>query len=323
MARKPRNPLLDYLVYLAVRGLVCAVQAMPPAWAFKLAAALARVAYRVDRRHREVAADNLRHAFPELAADPARLDRLVRATYAHFLRVVVEIVLLPRKLHVGCWRRYASMPAGRRLMGPLLSDRPLLLVTAHFGNWEIAGYMLGAIGFRTYAIARVLDNPHLERFLRRFRQATGQTIVAKTNDFERLTAALRAGGKVATLADQDAGPRGVFVDFFGRPASAHKAVALMALEFDAVMAVIGVPRVGEPMHYAVTCEDVIDPREYAERPDAVRAITQRYHAALERLIRRHPEQYFWLHRRWKTRPAARQATGRAGGPTPPGETKAA
>jgi KDO2-lipid IV(A) lauroyltransferase len=152
----------------------------------------------------------------------------------------------------------------------------------------------------------VLDNPHLERFLKRFRQATGQTIVAKTDDFGRLTAALRAGGKVATLADQDAGARGVFVDFFGRSASAHKAVALMALEFDALIVVIGVPRVGEPMHYAVACEDVIDPREYAERPDAVRAITQRYHAALERLIRRHPEQYFWLHSRWKTRPAAKR-----------------
>ena len=118
---------------------------------------------------------------------------------------------------------------------------------------------------------------------------------------------MRAGGKVATLGDQDAGPRGVFVEFFGRPASAHKAVALMAIEYDAPMAVVGVPRVGEPMRYETVCEEVIDPREYTDRPDAVKAITQRYHAALERLIRRHPEQYFWLHRRWKTQPAAKKA----------------
>src|SRR5436189_235379 len=83
-------------------------------------------------------------------------------------------------------------------------------------------FKLGANGFRTYAIARTLDNPHLERFLKRFRTATGQEIIGKTDDFDRLTAALSAGGKVATLADQDAGSRGVFVDFFGRPASAHK-----------------------------------------------------------------------------------------------------
>ena len=75
------------------------------------------------------------------------------------------------------------------------------------------------------------------------------------------------------------------------------------------MAVVGVPRVGGPLRYEAVCEEVIDPREYAARPDAVRAITTRYHAALERLIRRHPEQYFWLHRRWKSQPAARRARG--------------
>ena len=84
----------------------------------------------------------------------------------------------------------------------------------------------------------------------------------------------------------------------------NKAVALMAMEYDSVMIVFGVPRIGPGMRFRIECEDLIDPRDYAGRPDAVKAITQRYHAALERLIRRHPEQYFWLHRRWRTRPPA-------------------
>jgi KDO2-lipid IV(A) lauroyltransferase len=147
-----------------------------------------------------------------------------------------------------------------------------------------------------------------------------ETLIAKKDDFDRLTEVMKGKAKVATLADQDAGPRGVFVDFFGRPASTHKAVALMAIEFDAVMVVFGVPRVNRALHpalppargmesvfYAVEVEDVIDPRDFANRPDAVKAITERYTAALERLIRRHPEQYFWLHRRWKHQPAARKA----------------
>lgn len=312
MARKPRNPAADLAVALAVRLVVCVVQALPPAVSFRIAEFLAWVAYRIDRRHREVAADNLRHAFPDLAADPARLDRLVRATYRHFLRMVVEIALLPRKMHTATWRKYMTLYPGARIVPRLLADRPLLIVTAHFGNWEMAGFMLGANGFKTYAIARTLDNPHLERFLKRFRTATGQEIIDKNDGFDRLEAALKANGKVATLADQDAGPKGLFVDFFGRPASTHKAVALMAIEFDAVMAVIGVPRLAEPMFYAVACEDVIDPRDYADRPDAVRAITERYTAALERLIRRHPEQYFWLHRRWKHQPAKREKKPAAG-----------
>ncbi len=301
---KPRRPAFDLAVYLAVRALVCAFQAAPTRWAFAAAELLARLAYRVDRRHREVAADNLRHAFPELS--PAAVDRLVRDCYRHFATLVVEIALLPRKLRYHNWRRYASLAGDRRLVRGLLGRRPLLIVTGHFGNWELAGFLLGALGFKTFAIARVLDNPHLERFLKTFRQRTGQALVAKKDDFGRLTAALKSGGKVATLGDQDAGPRGVFVEFFGRPASAHKAVALMAIEFDAVMAVCGTPRVGGPLQYETVCEEVIDPRDYAGRPDAVKAITRRYHAALERLIRRHPEQYFWLHRRWKTQPAAKK-----------------
>lgn len=300
MADKPRTPAADIAVYVAVRVVVTVIQAAPTRWAVAGADVLGWLAHRVDKRHREVARANLVCAFPDKS--PAEIDRVVRGCYRHFALLIVEIALLPRKLKVANWRRRASLVNAGPVLRALLSPRPCLVVTAHFGNWEMAGFVLGALGFRTYAIARVLDNPYIERFLLRFRQATGQTIIAKKDDFDRLTKVLRTGAKVATLADQDAGPRGVFVDFFGRPASAHKAVALMALEFDAVLVVVGVPRVGGVLDYHIQCADEIDARDYATRPDAVKAITQRYHAALETLIRAHPEQYFWLHRRWKTRP---------------------
>jgi Kdo2-lipid IVA lauroyltransferase/acyltransferase len=306
MARKPRRKAADLAVYLAVRLAVCAVQAVPMILAFKLADCLGWLAYRIDRRHRQVAADNLRFAFPDIARSPHRIDRLVRATYRHMTTMAVEIALLPRKLHVAAWRRFVTLRSGTRIIAPFFSKRPNLFVTAHFGNWEMAGWVIGLFGVKSFAIARVLDNPYLERYMKRFRQATGQTIIAKKDDFKRLTAALESGGTVGTLADQDAGPRGLFVDFFGRPASTHKAVALMAIEYDALISVVTVPRVAEPMIYSVECEDVIDPRSYAGRPDAVQAITQRFTTALERMIRRHPEQYFWLHRRWKHQPARRQ-----------------
>ncbi|HEY1378101.1 MAG TPA: hypothetical protein VGF55_14970, partial [Gemmataceae bacterium] len=86
-----------------------------------------------------------------------------------------------------------------------------------------------------------------------------------------------------------------------------KSIALLALEYNAALVVVGVPKVGEPMRYEVVAEEVILPEDYADRPDAAKAITQRYTAALERLVRRDPGQYFWLHRRWKHQPAARRA----------------
>ncbi|CAN5576529.1 lysophospholipid acyltransferase family protein [soil metagenome] len=307
MAVKARQPALDYAVYCVIRCTVAILQTIPMSWAFACADGLAWLAYRVDKRHREVARENLTHAFPEKPA--TEVDTLVRNCYRHCFRLVIEITLLPRKFRLSNWRTYGRLTNASGLVGCLLHDRPALMVTAHFGNWELAGFATGAFGMNSYAIARVLDNPHLEGFFKQFRQRTGQTIIAKKDDFDRLESVLKAGGKVATLADQDAGPRGVFVNFFGRPASAHKAVALMAIEFNLKLAVLGVPRLsdkGAGFYYEMVCEDVIDPAEYEGRPDAVKAITQRYHDALERMIRRHPEQYFWLHRRWKTQPAVKK-----------------
>jgi KDO2-lipid IV(A) lauroyltransferase len=321
-ASKPRNRAADLAVYLLVRLAVCAVQALPARLAYALADALARLLHAAAGRLRRTARDNLAAAYPELAADPAAADRAVRAVFRHFLRAAVELALFPRKFRPGTWRRYVAVPDGDRLLGPIGDSRPALIVTAHLGNWELAGVALGRAGFRTHAVARPLDNPHLDRFVRRLRQSAGQRLIAKNGEFDQLDAVLRAGGTVATLADQDAGPRGVFVSFFGRLASTHKAIALLALQYDAVLVVTGVarvPRAGHPapppaaglgpMFYAVTLEDLIDPRGYAGRgrAAAVRAITERYTAALERLVRRHPDQYLWPHRRWKTRPPERAA----------------
>ena len=321
MAKKARNRAADYAAFLVVRSLVCVVQMVPPRLAYAVADFLGWVVYTFVKSRRRIALENVRAAFPELAADPIAADRLVRGMFGHLLRVLVELMLLPRKFHITNWRKHLVLSHGVRTLPAMLDRRAALVVTGHFGNWEMAGFALGLFGFRTYAIARVLDNPYLEKYALKFRQGTGQTIIAKNDDFARLTDALKAGGKVATLADQDAGPRGVFVDFFGRPASTHKAVALMAIEFDAVMVVIGVPRVRRgdypqrpdfdpghplaPLFYAVEVADVIDPREYADNPNAVKAITARYTSALEKLIREYPEQYFWLHRRWKHQPKAK------------------
>jgi KDO2-lipid IV(A) lauroyltransferase len=307
MAKKSRNRTADFAVYLVVRGLVCVLQALPLRVALGFGRVLALVAYRVDKRHREVARDNLRHAFPERCSNPVECDRLVRACYTHFCTMAIEIALLPRRMHLHNWRSFGTPTHFERIVVPVLGDRPVLLVTAHYGNWEVAGYVTGVVGLTSYAIARDLDNPYLDRFLRKFRQKTGQTILSKENDYDRITAVLASGGIVATLGDQDAGPKGMFVDFFRRPASTHKAVALLAMSHDALMVVLGVPRVGTPMRYELNIEEVIDPRDHADRPDAARAITERFTRAIERLVRRHPEQYFWLHRRWKHQPPVRKS----------------
>ncbi len=321
MAKAPK-PLTDYLVYVAVRTLVAVIQAVPHDWAYSFARTLGFIVHLVDKRHRKVAAENLTFAFPELygnaQTDPEQrkaLETHIRGVYNHFCLLLVEMILLPRIIRPENWRKHLVIDRPDTLIPLLVGEKPVLLITSHHGNWEMGGYLMGLVGIPSFAIARVLDNPYLENFLLGFRERTGQKILAKKGEFEMIEEVLAQGGKLATLADQDAGPKGVFVDFFGRPASTHKAVAFLALEYKVPMLVIGTPRIGGPLEYRIEVEDIIHPEEYSDRPDACKAVTERFTRALERIIRRHPEQYLWLHRRWKHAPPTRKKANREKGQT--------
>jgi KDO2-lipid IV(A) lauroyltransferase len=303
---KERNRYVDFTVYALVRLVVAVLQAMPMTMALRVADALAWLARNVDKRHRLVARENLKFAFPGRYSE-AELDELVKKVYRHFCRMIVEIIYLGRKIRTGNWHEYleyASPEQAKICLSTLLCGKPVLLVTGHFGNWELSGYIQALLGFPGYAIARPLDNPHLEAWLRRWREERGQKIIAKKDEFDRIQDALKTGNFLATLGDQDAGAKGLFVNFFNRPASTHKAIALLAIEHKVPIMVIVCARIAEPIRYRLYVEEVIDPDEFATSPNAIRAITQRFTDALERLIRKHPEQYFWLHRRWKHQPPA-------------------
>lgn len=305
---KSRSPVADYAVYLAVRAVVCFVQMLTFRAACRLAVGLAWLIYQIDRRHRLVALDNLRHAFGE--GEEKQRDQQVRAIYRHFCTMLIEIIHMPRMLHPQNWKRHFRLIGCEQMLDLLLSGRPVLIVSGHFGNWEVGGYVLALFGFRTHAIARTLDNPHVDAFLRRFRENTGQKVLRKDGDFDKIQKVLADKGVLLTLGDQDAGQRGLFVDYFNRPASTHKAIALLALEFNVPMIVMTCTRPpGDPAEarYDLWGSDVIFPEEYQGQPNAVREITQRFTTALEGMIRRHPEQYFWLHRRWKHQPKAKKS----------------
>ncbi|MDW7993916.1 MAG: lysophospholipid acyltransferase family protein [Gemmatales bacterium] len=300
MARK-RQPVLDFLVYVIVRVVVLLLQSVPMRWAYAVGQALAELAHRVDRRHREAARLNLALAFPGRFS-AAELDRLVRQVYRHFGEMLVECVLLARKLWPTTWRKYVELDDHAGLLARALLDRrPCLLLTAHYGNWELASYVLGLFGFRTWAIARPLDNPWLDRWVRRFRQRTGQKLLAKKGELERVRELLQSGATVAMLVDQDAGPRGLFVPFFGRWASTHKSAALLALEHGAVVLTVVARRIA-PMRYRVEVGDVFYPEHYEACSRPHWELTRAFTASLEKLIRTDIRQYFWLHRRWKHQP---------------------
>lgn len=294
--------------YLVVRLFVCLLQALSMDACASLAAGMAYVCHDWLRLRRAVVDENLRNAFPQWSERQRR--RLARRMWEHLFLMLAEIAHAPRKIHRTNWRQFIAMERIADHVRMLFDERPTMIVTAHFGNFELAGYVLGLLGFPTYSVARDLDNPHLHDFIHKFRGQTGQQIVPKKGGYDQIVSLLSRRETMAFLADQYAGSKGCWVTFFGRPASAHKAIALFALNHQARVLVSAARRVERPLHFEIELHGVALVGSGAAEVQGVRELTQWYSSVFESMIRRAPEQYWWLHRRWKDKrrsPAARRA----------------
>jgi KDO2-lipid IV(A) lauroyltransferase len=289
--------LADYFVYIVCRLLFAVVQAMPIETARRLSRPFIWFAADALRIRRSVLHDNLQHAFPKLR-DQA-VARLAREHWEHLFLMIIEIAHAKRKIHLTNWRDHIRFRAKREMLQLLLSDRPTVLLSGHFGNFEVGGQVLGMFGIPTFTIARPLDNPHLDHFINSFRSANGQHILPKKGSSKLAEKFMNNGAALVVLGDQAAGRKGVWAEFFGRPASTHKAIALYSLSYEAPMLVTYTQRLDKPLTFELGCESIADPMLEGDICRDVRHLTMWYTRQLETAIRRAPDQYWWLHRRWK------------------------
>src|SRR5438046_3021546 len=201
------RPWFDYLVFLGIRLLVAFAQMLSIEQSYGLARLVAWIAYHLDARHRKVGQENLRMAFGDRLTEAER-GRIVRGVYLHFGRMIMELLHTPRSLHLTNWRDRVTLVGHVPIMDQLITGgRPLIFLSGHYGNWELAGYIFGLFGFPTVSIARTLDNPYLDRYIRSFRERTGQPLIPKAGGFDPMVEVLRAHRALSLLADQDAGQR--------------------------------------------------------------------------------------------------------------------
>ena len=298
----------DFAVYVFVRLLISVIQALPMDVCQTLARWVGWLCWNVLRLRRPVIENNLRIAFADLPQ--AERDRIALAMWEHLLLLVMEIAHTPRKVHRTNWREHSSIADLRAVLERLIDPRPTVLISGHLGNFEMGGYLLALHGFPTHTVARPLDNPYLDRFVNRFREATGQYMLPKQGSSRQIAWLLERGGTLVLLGDQYAGNGACWVDFFGRPASTHKAVAVFTLSGHAPTAVCAALRRGRPLYFEMRVADVIDPLDDDFQLGTIPLLTQWYTRCLEQLIRDAPEQYWWVHRRWKGRPIDRRTQRR-------------
>jgi KDO2-lipid IV(A) lauroyltransferase len=221
------------------------------------------------------------------------------AMWRHLILMGCEIAQAPRLVHDSNWRSYFNIEDRRTLATLFLDPRPMVLVAGHFGNFELGGYLCGVLGAPTYTVARTLDNPFLHRFINGFRERSGQFILPKDGSSDLIEAALAGGKAMTLLGDQYAGEKGIWIDFLGRPASCHKALALFTLSSGAPMVVVASRRTTGPLQFSVDFGGVADPRQLPEELQSVRGLTQWYNEKIASQAREFPGQYWWVHRRWK------------------------
>jgi KDO2-lipid IV(A) lauroyltransferase len=298
---KPRNNLLDYLAYLGIRLFAMFVHMFSWQANYRMARWIGNLLYRFDHRHRRRALEHLRRSFPDWNEEQYR--RIARASLRNLVYLGLEVLFTTRLITPGRWRRHIRLTNMAQTIRMLIEKRtPLIMITGHFGNWEVLGYTMGTLGFPSVAVARPLDNPYANEYMLGVRERAGQVILDKKGVTRVVDEILKGNGTLCFIADQDAGRKGVFVDFFGRKASTYKSIALLAMQYHAPIGVGYGRRLDEQYHFELGIQRMILPEEWARKDDPLTWITQEYTTALEQVIRTAPEQYLWVHRRWKHRP---------------------
>lgn len=298
--RKHKHSRAHIAEYGLARTLEKTVSAMPERAADAFGRNAGRAVHKMGIR-RDVVEENLRFAFPEKTA--TWIDGVARAAYEHLGREATAMMRLSKLDRNGVIER--TIPRGwDELQGALDEGRGLLLVTGHYGNWEIAAAAVAARGVPIAAIVRRQGNRLVDERLDELRRKLGVETIYQSQAPSRVPRVLRANGVVGIVGDQDARRSGIFVPFFGRLASTHRGPALFALRLNApVFSCIARRLPGKEVRYEVAGERVNVARTGDLEAD-VTALTAELAARLERQVRHAPEQYFWFHKRWKTRPPA-------------------
>ncbi len=298
--KKKNSPLRDWLSYLALRVLVFFLYMFDIETNLNFACFLGRLLWKYYHRGRRRALENLRASFPEKSEHWLR--ETGQRSFEHIVMLAIDVLFTPRLVKTYNWRDYSCYKNTERAKWLMQEGRGLLMVAAHYSNFEIMGYIMGLFGFNIYSIARPLDNRFINDYLYGVRKRAGQQIIDKKGAAELMEKITSTGATLCFIADQDAGKKGIFVDFFGRKASTYKSIGLLAITYNVPIGVGYSRRIDNRFYFEIGVNRIIFPEEWADKDKPLEWVTAEYTKAIEEFVREDPSQYWWLHRRWKHRP---------------------
>jgi KDO2-lipid IV(A) lauroyltransferase len=301
--RRHKGKALQILEYVGVYGLVLLSRMLPLKAGHRISALVGNLIYYLLPARRRVALENVRHAFPE-AARQRDIRTIARRSCHSFVASLFETIKL---------RTLLDHPQGSERIGRATDGLDLLLkkaheihteaggcifVTPHLGNWEFLPFVGVLADIPLVVVVRPLDNKYLERLLYGFRSGSGQIILPKTNSLFFLRRALRQGKSIGLLPDQRT-IRAIPAEYFGREAMTTPVPALLAYQYQRPIVVVACCRRSRDFRYQGYVSDPIWPDAKQSEKTEIYRLTREMNRTMEGIVRKHPEQYLWMHNRWK------------------------
>jgi KDO2-lipid IV(A) lauroyltransferase len=290
------------LEYALARSILSILGLLPRVAAIGLGRALGRVAYWLPGKLRRTGERNLKIAFPEMTRQERR--RLVRGCFDSLGRLLGEFSQFPRATPETLRKLIEYDQVGlAHLREAEKNHRGVIFLTGHIGAWELLSFGWSALEYPISFLVRPIDNPLIEQMIEKVRTRFGNRAIDKKSAARQALRVLREGGTLGVLSDLNTQPHeGVFVPFFGRLACTTAGIATLALKTDAVV----IPTVAvwdkQRQRYFFHGDPPVELVRTGDHKQDIEINTARFAAAIERLVRRYPDQWLWVHKRWKTRP---------------------
>lgn len=297
--KMPRNrsKIRNWIEYIAFRGIIDFIGLFSIKTSMKIGELFGKLCLRIFPRLKRTGIRNLELALPELSKTEHK--RIIRGVFESLGRQL-GFVSHFGKIDLKEFSQIVELKGRENLDKNLSQGRGILFFTGHFGGWEVFNILPSTLGFQLNILVRRIDNPLIESYVDKIRTRFGTITIDKNKANRKLFQILKNGGCLGILADLNVQEKGgVFVDFFGIKASTTTSIAKLALKTKASILPAFVVWNGEK--YVVYIESEI-PYDEVENKENIREITQKITAKIEEYVRRYPEQWLWIHRRWNTRP---------------------
>jgi KDO2-lipid IV(A) lauroyltransferase len=293
MKRKRIKHRLEYWLALS---LCCLFQLLPYRLALFLGEILGDITFEVIKLRRKVALKNLRRCFKEKSA--GELKRIAKRSYRNIGKSFVEYALFPRLARKKL-SEIVEFKHAEHFDQALKEGRGVVLLTGHFGSWELMAAAVSRMGYPVDLLVGEQHNQLVDKLMNKYRRMMGAGIIKAGTSARGVIRALKQNRLVAMLSDQDAGKDGVLINFFGYPASTPKGPAAFSLKTQAPI-IIGFIIRGDRKKQKVILSKLDPLQDGDDKEENIKRITQRYTSILECYVRKYPDHWYWIHRRWKS-----------------------